>query len=387
MITFKKHIIQKILLITFWVALAGGCIILTAAAIRKNESKLCKGIDIQISGKDDNFFIDKHDVTIIIKSIIGKEIIGKPINAFNLVAIEKELKKAIWIKKAELFFDNNGVLQAKIEERLPIARIFTVGGNSYYIDSSRMMLPLSDNHAARLPVFTNFPSELNVLSKQDSNLLVNISSISQNILNDNFLMAMIDQIAITNERHFEMIPKIGDQLIIFGDANNQTEKFDKLRLFYKKLFPQQGINKYSLIDLHYKNQVVAKLKGKEDVIADSLRTIQYMKALAAYSAKMASDSSQTISEDNAKNSTDISFILESLQRDEVADPSVSDLPATFAKPAEKKDSVLLKSVVPVKTNKIVLHPGLDAKKTPVADKTKKNTATPAKQTSSNKKNK
>jgi cell division protein FtsQ len=55
----------------------------------------------------------------------------------------------------QLFFDNNEVLQVVIDEREPIARIFTVAGNSYYIDSSLERLPLSDKMSARLPVFTN----------------------------------------------------------------------------------------------------------------------------------------------------------------------------------------------------------------------------------------
>ncbi|MBK6829167.1 MAG: hypothetical protein IPG86_20990 [Chitinophagaceae bacterium] len=61
-----------------------------------------------------------------------------------------------------------------VEEREPVARIFTSGGNTFYIDSSNTMLPLSEKFSARLPVFTGFPSEAKVLSKADSNLLNDI---------------------------------------------------------------------------------------------------------------------------------------------------------------------------------------------------------------------
>ena len=46
-------------------------------------------------------------------------------------------------------------------------------------------------------------------------------------------MAMVEQVDITPERIFEMVPKIGNQLIIFGDATDTEIKLDKLKLFYK----------------------------------------------------------------------------------------------------------------------------------------------------------
>ena len=51
-----------------------------------------------------------------------------PVHSIDLAAMETELTKNRWIKKAELFFDNNNVLQVRITEREPIARIFTTSG-------------------------------------------------------------------------------------------------------------------------------------------------------------------------------------------------------------------------------------------------------------------
>jgi len=42
--------------------------------------------------------------------------------------------------------------------------------------------------------------------------------------------------------------------------------------------------------LQYNNQIVAKIKGKEDIAADSLRTIQLMTLMAERAEKMAADS-------------------------------------------------------------------------------------------------
>ena len=315
-----RYSIKSILLTSLWIAIGACSIVLLVAGVRKKDTKECKGIEINISGASNNFFIDKSDVQKIIAMYAGTNAIGKPIEHFNLVAMETALKKDVWIKNAELFFDNNEILQVSAEEREPIARIFTPGGSTFYIDSSNMMLPLSEKFSARVPVFTGFPSEAKILSKADSNLLNDIKNISIQIQQDSFLMAMIDQVDITARRNFEMIPKLGNQVIVFGDATDAANKFKKLQLFYKKVMMKMGWSRYSIINLQYKNQVVAKIKGKDDVSADSLRTKQMMEVIAANAARYAEDSIHTILQEEKKNN-DSSMIQQSMQRDELVEIS------------------------------------------------------------------
>jgi hypothetical protein len=129
-------------------------------------------------------------------------------------------------------------------------------------------------------------------------------------------MAMIEQVDITSQRSFEMIPKIGSQLIIFGDASAAEEKFNKLELFYKEVMVKSGWSKYSVINVQYKDQLVAKRRGAEDKTADSVRTLQIMQLIAASAAKQAEDSLQMIIPDNNNNTADSSMIQQSIQRED-----------------------------------------------------------------------
>ncbi len=346
----KKYNFRKILLAIFWSGITIACIVLLVAAVRQKTGKLCKGVEVNIEGATNNFFISKQDVMDIIKRSVRAEIVGQPVSRFNLVAIEKELKKYVWISKAELFFDNTGILQAEIEERVPIVRVFTKEGESFYVDNVSTVLPLSDKYAARLPVFTNFPSHPKAMNRLDSLLLKDIKQLGLTIQKDSFLMAMIDQVDITEARLFEMVPKMGDQLILFGDAKDADNKFNKLKLFYKKVIPIEGWNKYSYINLQYKEQVVAKIKGMEDVVADSLQTIRMLQAIATHSSAMAGDTTRTITQDDDKNSTNISLILQSLQREEASDSGAIPAPSVQAvKVAAPKDKPVVKNE---KNNKI-----------------------------------
>ncbi|MEO6488358.1 MAG: hypothetical protein ABIO04_00340 [Ferruginibacter sp.] len=352
MFSNSRYNIKVILFTILWIIIGSASVVLLVAAVRKKDEKICKGIDINISGVSNNFFIDQHDVKKIIAEHAGKNAVGKNIEGFDLRSMETALRKDVWIKDAELYFDNNEVLRVKVEEREPVARIFTISGNTFYIDSSNMKLPLSEKFSARLPVFTGFPTDVIILSRGDSNLLNDIKNISTLIQADPFLMAMIDQVDITGQNNFEMIPKIGNQVIVFGDAMNAIEKFNKLKLFYKKVMTKMGWNLYSSINLQYKNQVVAKIKGRDDVSADSLRTIQMMDIIAANAEKMSQDSLQAFVTEKEKN-TDASMIQQSLQREELGDnsntseepkpqerlnlPVVKPFTKPIAKPIIKKD--------------------------------------------------
>lgn len=304
------------LLFTLWAALCAGTIMLLVAAIQKKDANQCTGIDINIKGVSNIFFVDKNDILNTITSISDGRPLGKPTGSFNLKGIEMALQKNTWIKNAQLFFDNNERLQVNVLEREPVARVFTTMGTTFYIDSSIAMLPLSEKFSARLPVFTGFPSDKKVLLKADSNLLRDILTISMAIQQDSFDMAMIDQIDITAQRTFEMIPKFGNTIIVFGDAKNAADKLNKLRIFYKEVVVKAGWNKYSEINVRYDNQVVAKRKGADEVKADSLRTLQLMKALAVNAERMAGDSLQTIIQDNEHNTTSNSIIQQSIERDD-----------------------------------------------------------------------
>jgi hypothetical protein len=125
-----------------------------------------------------------------------------------------------------------------------------------------------------------------------------------------------------------------------------------------------------MIDLQYKGQIVAKIRGKEDIVADSLRTLEYIKALAANTSKQAGDSSRNLVQENDKNNTDISIILQSLERNEDSvqtkaassvNPSVPEKKtaqgpavAVKSKEAAKKQEVKVKQKAPeaVKDKKI-----------------------------------
>lgn len=262
----RKYNWKKIWVNAFWVLAGTGMMVLLGAAMLKKNQKTCHNTNIEITGKGEHLFIDEKDVGELLNR--SGRIKGIPIAEMNLRAMETLVEKNPWVKNAEMFIDNNQVLQVRIEERQPVARVFTLEGSSFYLDSTALRLPLSEKLSARVPVFTGFPSDRDHLAKPDSALLQEIVSLGKYILADSFWMAQIGQVAITNVSEFEMIPVIGDQLIELGSTENLDNKFRKLYTFYRKAWLSNGINTYKKLDLRYDNQVVAVKSGSEGPVQD-----------------------------------------------------------------------------------------------------------------------
>lgn len=307
--------INRLLTLMIWGLLISGVIILLVAAVRNNNSRRCMGMKINISGTDDNLFIDENEVRRVVAQYVGSGVQGRLVSEFDLHAIENSLKRDIWIRDAKLYFDNNDLFRVSVVQREPVARVFTKTGHSFYIDSNLVMLPLSDLFSARVPVFTGFPADQKVLRHRDSLLLRDVRDLSLFINRDEFISAMIEQVDISTEREFEMIPKLGDQVIVFGDASDAQEKFSKMLFFYREMIAGGRINKYGKISLKFKGQVVATIRGMEYVIPDSVRTTLMMDMIAARAERMANDTVSRIQQDNDRNSTDVSIIQQSLERD------------------------------------------------------------------------
>ncbi|MEO6219686.1 MAG: hypothetical protein ABIO81_04605 [Ginsengibacter sp.] len=285
-----KYRVTKILTAFVWILLGAGIIVLLIAAVSEKNNEHCLKTNIIISDVENNFFIDKKDVIEIIEKTNGGKLEDKFSHNIDLASMEIALQKEKWVRKAELFFDNNNVLQVRVSEREPVSRIFTLSGNSFYMDSSLTRLPLSDKFSVRLPVFTNFPTDLKVLTKRDSSLLRQIKLLSEFIRSDSFWMGQIEQVDINAAGTFELIPKIGNQIIYFGSAENYQRKFRNLLIFYRQVQAPSGWNIYSVIDLRYKGQVIGVRRGANEIKSDSLKAVQIMKTIIANSQKHTNDS-------------------------------------------------------------------------------------------------
>ncbi|MCU7547753.1 hypothetical protein OCK74_01445 [Chitinophagaceae bacterium LB-8] len=237
-----------------------GFISLLVAANSKEQQHKCKEVSISIIGTGEKYYIGKTDISEILKAGTNDRLINRPLTQINLARLESLLEDNPWIKDAELYFDSRSVLHVIVTERQPIARVFAKNGNSFYIDSSGLRMPLLKKVSARVPVFTNFVAAKK-MSAKDSILLNEIKQIAVFLDKETFWNSQIAQVDIMEDRKFELIPVIGSHIIRIGKAEFIDQKLRRLLVFYKQVLSKTGIDKYSVLDLQYEGQVVAIQKG------------------------------------------------------------------------------------------------------------------------------
>jgi len=239
-----------------WLLVISGITTLLVAANSKQKEHVCTDILIGIKGNEGKFYVEKEDVLTLMEKTMGSSLLHKSITDINLSKLENGLKTNSWIRYAELYFDSKDALHVFIEEREPIARVFTIAGNSFYMDSSGARMPLLDKMSIRVPVVTGFTSARK-FNSADSALLQQTKQVIQFIYGNEFWNAQVGQIDITTERKFELIPVVGDHIIKLGAGEDLEEKLNRLYVFYKEVMSKVGFNKYAALDVEFNGQVVA----------------------------------------------------------------------------------------------------------------------------------
>lgn len=266
----KKSTILKIFNILFWLLIGSGLSFLLISAITKEKVKVCKQIEIEFLDEKLINMIDKQEVhNSLWPSQSNRQPLGKQITSFDLFALENQLSKNPWIENADLYFDNQDVLHIDIQQKQPVARLFTPEGSSYYLDNHYSLLPLKSTDHIALPVFTNFYINPAGMKRSDSATIERITSLSNFILNDSFWLAQIESIYIKPDNGFELSTQVGDHTIELGVRNDWSPMFNKLKLLYQKLNREQSWNRYTNINLQYKDQVVCERSSAKMIVADS----------------------------------------------------------------------------------------------------------------------
>ncbi|OFZ08346.1 MAG: hypothetical protein A3D92_07255 [Bacteroidetes bacterium RIFCSPHIGHO2_02_FULL_44_7] len=202
---------------------------------------------------------------------------GQKRNQLKTAAIEAYIAGISQVKKVEVFQRIDGSWKIDIEMRQPVARIFNLYGESFYLDSEGNTFHTIPSHTARVLVFTGeIIDRLNSISVQEIinndslksiRKLDDIYRISDYVCNDPVFHSLIGQVHLKKNGDFVLIPLVGDQKIIFGSAYSEKEvkeKFQKLKVFYKEAIPYEGWNTYTEISLKYRDQIVCKKKKTDE---------------------------------------------------------------------------------------------------------------------------
>lgn len=261
-----KKWLRNSLFVTFLIAV----LLIMSFAENRHESKVAGVPEVEISMHEDMMFLTEDD---IIQRLKDKHLISeeKKYSELELEKIEQSLIEMPEIKTAEVYSFISGKWTIEVELRQPIARIFNVDGTSCYLDKDGTLMPLSLNYTAHVPTVdgnineTDFSKTVDYIINNDSlktiEILDDLYEISNYVCSDEFLSAQITHIHINGYKEFELIPRVGDQRILFGKAEHVPGKFKKLEYFYLEGISRAGWENYDTINIMYESQVVCSKRN------------------------------------------------------------------------------------------------------------------------------
>lgn len=212
------------------------------STISVNNLRDISKTDIYIHNSN-NLFITKDSIKSAVIEIITTKNIHK--SSVHLKALEFELNKIELVRKSDVFIDVNGTMIIDIEQRKPIARFID---NKSYLDEDGLVMPKSKYYSARVPVikgYSNTQDQLDLIYK-----------LSNYIRDDKFLSQSATEILIDSNSNFSIKLRDYRFKILIGQLNNLDLKIKNFKAFYINASANQILNKYSVINLQFDNQVV-----------------------------------------------------------------------------------------------------------------------------------
>ncbi|HEX7367000.1 MAG TPA: cell division protein FtsQ [Pelobium sp.] len=273
-----------------WALSLAGLVVLMGFIEVKKTQATCKNVEVILPGNQ--FFIERAEIDEILKENNGL-LVGRRINNINIQDLENRLKANPFIEYAKVYIDMDGVIHTDVKQRVPVLRILNIAGQDFYVDKNGLKVPLSDHFTARVLVANGritegFAGKVDTLrTSLAKDLFLTANFISQDSLwND-----QIVQLYVNDDNDMELVPRVGNQKIILGNADLLKEKFRNLLVFYKKAIPMVGWGAYSTINLKFKGQIVCT---KADSISVKKKPIEQKPDSTQQSNKEIQDSIKNI---------------------------------------------------------------------------------------------
>lgn len=256
----------------------------------KSRDEVCTEVRVEVINDDSTQFVTPAGV---IEELERKHIIvkGKPVWQINVEDIEQQIGESQYIESVDCMFENGGCLKIKVAQIVPVMRVFD-GNQSYYVNKNGKRMTAVSTFYADVPIieghFTKKFSPLRLLP------LINY------VEKDSALKSLVTMYCMRDTNNIFIVPSIHGHVVNLGTCDNIESKFEKLKLFYKKVMPVKGWMYYDTVSVKWNYQVVATRRDKivekvqeydpeEDEQADNVLTMRVSDDSKAPVNKMTND--------------------------------------------------------------------------------------------------
>ena len=229
------------------VLLLGLVVFLYAFSSHKNNNRSVTKVAVQFTGNENVYITTDMVNKLLIQN--QEQLYKLPKDNLDLKAMEILLESNDMIKSAQVYLTVNGEVRTEIEQKQPIARVYS--DTTFYIDKEGLWMPLSPQHSARVPLVTG------VVKKED---LEAVYRMALKVYTDPFLKAYITEIHQAENKEISLKMRLLEFEVIVGTLENLDEKMNNLKAFYQKAKKDKVLDIYKSVNLQFENQVVCTKK-------------------------------------------------------------------------------------------------------------------------------
>ncbi len=237
--------VKQILKACFWSLCLMAFLALMFRTEIQRKNIIGNDVKIHFMNEKEVNFINKSDISNIFDRN-GLTFMNLKIDSINLTRVEEDISKNPFVRTVKAYHDLNGKVYVDLVQRVPVMRI--IGADySYYLDEFGVKIPTSKKFTSKVLTVQGVG-----LKKRHEEILFLWSKIQQIKL----LKAQIVGIFVDREGEYTLNVQFGDFKVLLGEIDHIDEKLFKLEHTFRDILNTAGWEKYSMINLKFKDQVV-----------------------------------------------------------------------------------------------------------------------------------
>ncbi len=275
-----RKVLKIVMLTLFWAA-AGYYVWWSAEVGRKGTEQLVvERFEVSVT--------DSNTIAIITSDMVrgwitdaGLDPVGRYVERVRTAELNRLVTSNPFVGSVKTYVDYSGRVSMQLTQRMPLLRINTDDGYSFYYTNDGHIVPTTPYSAYYLPMVTGsfelpfeqgFTGELESFIKENKKnsdksyiFLCKLIKFVEYISHDGFWNSGIVQICVNQsdkggyrEPEIELIPRVGDNIVLFGTIDDYENKLERLSAFFHNAQGWSGWQTGGTIDVRYANQIVCR---------------------------------------------------------------------------------------------------------------------------------
>jgi cell division protein FtsQ len=245
--------------------IAGAALLLTPLFISTmNADATCEGVVITIADSSKHRFVTDDDIMNALRAT-GIRVTGEKISEIPLSKLEERVKAFKELKVAEVYISEDRKLHVYGDQREPVMRVVASYGGDFFIDREGVIMRRHNLYTPNLHILeidmvfnADQMTGTSIFESEKTENLAKAFELVNYIRDDSFWNEMIDQLSMTRDGRVTLVPHVGNHTVRLGKVENYEEKLHNLLVFYREAMPVAGWDRYRVVNVEYRGQVVCQ---------------------------------------------------------------------------------------------------------------------------------